>query len=77
VLLARPSAFFNHGRRSQIAEVQVGETVAENLAIVAEANAKNPRFAPESAFRSLHRFGDLCDWRSSFRMRFEFLNVLF
>ncbi len=36
-----------------------------------------PRFAPESAFGPLHRFGDLCDRCSSFRMRFEFFNIFF
>jgi hypothetical protein len=46
----------------------------ENLAIVAEANAENSRFAPERALCPLHRFGDVRDWCSSFRMRFEFLD---
>ena len=49
----------------------------ENLAIVAEANAENSRFAPERTFGPLHRFGNLCDRCSSFRMRFEFLDVFF
>jgi hypothetical protein len=42
---------------------------------VAEANTENSRFAPERTFCPLHRFGDLRDWCSSFRMRFEFLVV--
>jgi hypothetical protein len=47
----------------------------DRLAIVTEADTKDSRFPSESAFCSLHRFGDLRDWCSSFRMRFEFLNV--
>jgi hypothetical protein len=52
-------------------------TASEKLPIVAQANTENSRFTPESAFCPLHRFGDLRDWCSSFRMRFEFLNVFF
>src|ERR1700735_53050 len=52
-------------------------TACEKLPIVAEANAENSRFAPERAFGPLHRFGNLCDRCSSFRMRFEFLDVFF
>jgi hypothetical protein len=47
----------------------------DRLAIVAETDTKDSRFPSESAFCSIHRFGDLSDWCSSFRMRFEFLNV--
>jgi len=47
----------------------------DRLAIVAETNTKDSRFPSESAFCPLHRFGDVRDWCSSFRMRFEFLNV--
>ena len=47
----------------------------DRLAIVAKTDTKDSRFPSESAFCSLHRFGDLRDWCSSFRMRFEFLNV--
>ena len=53
------------------------ETAGETLTIVAEANTKDPRFTPESAFGSLHRFGDLGDWRSGLRMRFELLDLFF
>jgi hypothetical protein len=44
-------------------------TDLRSLPIVAEANTENSRFAPESAFRPLHRFGDLCDRCSRLRMR--------
>ena len=47
------------------------------LPIVAEANAEDSRFASESTFRPLHRFGDLRDRCSGLRMGFEFLNVFF
>jgi hypothetical protein len=42
---------------------------------MAEANTENSRFAPERAFGPLHRLGDLRDWCSGLRMRFEFLDV--
>jgi hypothetical protein len=55
-------------------EVSVA-TAFEKLPIVAEANAEDSRFPSESAFCPLHRFGDLRDWCSGFRIGFEFLNV--
>src|SRR5258708_40049740 len=57
-----------------------GRTVSqmrENLPIVAEADTDDSCFPSESAFGSLHRFGDLCDRCSSLRVRFEFFHVLF
>ena len=71
--LGRTRLSLNRDRNALI-EVSVA-TDSEKLPIVAEANAKDSRFAPESAFCPLHRLGDLRDWCSSFRMRFEFLNV--
>jgi hypothetical protein len=47
----------------------------DGLAIVAKTDTKDSRFPSESASCPLHRFGDVRDWCSSFRMRFEFLNV--
>ena len=50
-------------------------TASENLVIVAEADTKDSSLPSESAFCSLHRFGDLRDRCSGLRMGFEFLNV--
>ena len=71
--LGRTRLSLNRDRNALI-EVSVA-TASEKLPIVAETDTKDSRFPSESAFRSFHRFGDLRDWCSSFRMPFEFLNV--
>ena len=71
--LGRTRLSLNRDRNALI-EVSVA-SASEKLPIVAETDTKDSRFPSESAFRSLHRFRDLRDWCSSFRMRFEFLNV--
>jgi hypothetical protein len=62
--------------RKALVDVSIANA-SENLPIVSEANTENSRFAPERAFGPLHRFGDLRDRYSSFRMRFDFLDVFF
>jgi hypothetical protein len=47
----------------------------ERSTLIAQAYSECERFLPQGSFAALHLLSNFCDWRSSFRVLFEQLDI--